>query len=178
MNTYFLKSFSKLFFPVIILCFAACNTTDTGISKPFPDCFDGIQNQGETSIDCGGPCLPCPPKVTAKIDGVPWESGGNVSGSVAGNQIQISSANGTATLNVIHQGPFEAGSYNLYQALYMINSPQTTYISNQGTITFLTWDPQNKVVSGTFSFTAFEASGVGDTIQVTDGTFESVIYQP
>lgn len=25
-----------------------------------PTCSDGIQNQGETGIDCGGPCLPCP----------------------------------------------------------------------------------------------------------------------
>lgn len=24
-------------------------------------CSDGIQNQGETGIDCGGPCAPCPP---------------------------------------------------------------------------------------------------------------------
>ncbi|MEL6986410.1 MAG: peptidoglycan DD-metalloendopeptidase family protein [Bacteroidota bacterium] len=24
-----------------------------------PTCFDGIQNQGETGVDCGGPCLPC-----------------------------------------------------------------------------------------------------------------------
>lgn len=28
--------------------------------KPSPTCFDGIQNQGETGIDCGGPkCGPC-----------------------------------------------------------------------------------------------------------------------
>ena len=26
-----------------------------------PTCSDGIQNQGETWIDCGGPCPPCPP---------------------------------------------------------------------------------------------------------------------
>ena len=26
-----------------------------------PTCSDGIQNQGETGIDCGGPCSPCPP---------------------------------------------------------------------------------------------------------------------
>lgn len=25
-----------------------------------PTCFDGIQNQGEAGIDCGGPCKPCP----------------------------------------------------------------------------------------------------------------------
>ncbi|HOI19254.1 MAG TPA: hypothetical protein PLX15_05335 [Candidatus Woesearchaeota archaeon] len=24
-----------------------------------PTCFDGIRNQGETGIDCGGPCAPC-----------------------------------------------------------------------------------------------------------------------
>ncbi|MEM4244818.1 MAG: hypothetical protein QXR60_01255 [Candidatus Nanoarchaeia archaeon] len=24
-----------------------------------PTCYDGIQNQGETGIDCGGPCTPC-----------------------------------------------------------------------------------------------------------------------
>ncbi len=28
--------------------------------KPDPSCFDGIQNQGEERIDCGGPCKPCP----------------------------------------------------------------------------------------------------------------------
>ena len=26
-----------------------------------PDCEDGKQNQGETDIDCGGPCKPCAP---------------------------------------------------------------------------------------------------------------------
>jgi hypothetical protein len=28
-------------------------------SRPAPSCFDGIQNQEEEGIDCGGPCLPC-----------------------------------------------------------------------------------------------------------------------
>lgn len=27
--------------------------------KPEATCFDGIKNQGEEKIDCGGPCLPC-----------------------------------------------------------------------------------------------------------------------
>lgn len=31
---------------------------------PLPTCFDGIQNQGETGIDCGGPCpTECDPSV-------------------------------------------------------------------------------------------------------------------
>ena len=35
------------------------NGYDPG-SGPTPTCTDGIQNQGETGIDCGGPCAPCP----------------------------------------------------------------------------------------------------------------------
>lgn len=27
--------------------------------KPAPTCFDNTQNQGETGVDCGGPCVPC-----------------------------------------------------------------------------------------------------------------------
>lgn len=34
-----------------------CTTTITCTSCP--SCFDGVQNQGETGVDCGGPCPPC-----------------------------------------------------------------------------------------------------------------------
>jgi peptidoglycan hydrolase-like protein with peptidoglycan-binding domain len=27
--------------------------------KPAPSCFNSIQDQGETGVDCGGPCVPC-----------------------------------------------------------------------------------------------------------------------
>ncbi len=30
------------------------------VACPVPTCSDGIQNQGETGIDCGGPCPACP----------------------------------------------------------------------------------------------------------------------
>ena len=32
---------------------------DTPTDEPAPTCFDGIQNQGETGVDCGGPCSSC-----------------------------------------------------------------------------------------------------------------------
>lgn len=35
--------------------------------KPAPSCFDNIQNQGETGIDCGGPCTPCAIKLLKPI---------------------------------------------------------------------------------------------------------------
>ena len=34
-------------------------STQTTTSAPSPTCSDGIQNQGETGIDCGGPCAAC-----------------------------------------------------------------------------------------------------------------------
>ncbi|MBK8414265.1 MAG: hypothetical protein IPL22_06950 [Bacteroidetes bacterium] len=61
------------------------NQGETGIdcggpcaACPTATCSDGIQNQGETGIDCGGPCAPCPTvgdtSYTAKVDGIVWGS--------------------------------------------------------------------------------------------------------
>jgi hypothetical protein len=31
-----------------------------GVCKSCPDCFDGVKNQDEDNVDCGGVCAPCP----------------------------------------------------------------------------------------------------------------------
>lgn len=36
-----------------------CSTQATTTTPPAATCSDGIQNQGETGIDCGGPCAAC-----------------------------------------------------------------------------------------------------------------------
>ncbi|MBN2197776.1 peptidoglycan-binding protein [Candidatus Wolfebacteria bacterium] len=36
--------------------------------KASPTCFDNRQNQGETGIDCGGPCLPCEIKTLVPLE--------------------------------------------------------------------------------------------------------------
>ncbi|MGB7957707.1 MAG: hypothetical protein WCF77_02590 [Minisyncoccia bacterium] len=39
--------------------------------KPVPSCFDNVQNQGETGVDCGGPCAKvCLPAATASITSI------------------------------------------------------------------------------------------------------------
>lgn len=43
--------------------------TPASAPAPIASCFDRIKNQGETGVDCGGPCQPCPP---AKEEGLPW----------------------------------------------------------------------------------------------------------
>ncbi|MEP6795152.1 MAG: GEVED domain-containing protein [Saprospiraceae bacterium] len=45
------------------------SVTVGSVPPPTPTCSDGIQNQGETGIDCGGPCQPCPPGATCS-DGI------------------------------------------------------------------------------------------------------------
>lgn len=39
---------------------ASCKFECDGDQPPTANCNDGIQNQGETGIDCGGPCSACP----------------------------------------------------------------------------------------------------------------------
>ncbi len=54
---------------LLILCsflfiYSGCSKDDNNSSStPTPTCSDGIQNQGETGIDCGGPCSACPTSV-------------------------------------------------------------------------------------------------------------------
>ncbi len=162
----------------LILLSTGCIKTDIGISKEVPNCFDNIQNQGEFAVDCGGPCRGCQSTMNANIDGVAWESEGGVTSIINGNSILILSGNGTSNLSLIYTGPFETGTYNLGSASYSVTTPQTNYISNTGTITFYEWNEEEEQVSGTFSFNAFESTGSGDTIRVTQGQFLFVPYQP
>jgi hypothetical protein len=53
-----------------------------------PTCSDGIQNQGETGVDCGGPCAACPPSCSDGIQNqgeTGIDCGGPCSACVVGN---------------------------------------------------------------------------------------------
>src|SRR5687767_7089653 len=54
----------------IALTFSSCdkNSPYEAPNNPNP-CFDGIQNQGETGVDCGGPCSACPTQWTLVTSG-------------------------------------------------------------------------------------------------------------
>ncbi|MFZ5552807.1 MAG: hypothetical protein ACOZCO_06810 [Bacteroidota bacterium] len=45
-----------LFAGLFLILSTACNKNE----EPAETCTDGIQNQSETGVDCGGPCAPCP----------------------------------------------------------------------------------------------------------------------
>ena len=51
----------SLFVSATVVLYTGCSKDDNeGDNTPVPTCTDGIQNQGETGVDCGGPCNPCP----------------------------------------------------------------------------------------------------------------------
>ncbi|MEY3236812.1 MAG: hypothetical protein RI883_913, partial [Bacteroidota bacterium] len=47
----------------------SCHTTTLAFVGSSGTCIDGIQNQGETGIDCGGPCVACPNCYNGIMDG-------------------------------------------------------------------------------------------------------------
>jgi hypothetical protein len=62
-NTYYVRVYSWTSTSGQTSVFDICIGSD-----PAPTCSDGIQNQGETGVDCGGPCPACPPP--SCVDGI------------------------------------------------------------------------------------------------------------
>src|SRR5436853_6975316 len=56
-----MKTFAARILLLTFVAFAltTCKKKDDD-NTPAPTCSDGIQNQGETGVDCGGPCSACP----------------------------------------------------------------------------------------------------------------------
>ncbi|SDD59381.1 hypothetical protein SAMN05421636_101141 [Pricia antarctica] len=58
----------KLVFAIMVLMavvISSCKKDDPVVIEPLATCADGVMNQGETAIDCGGPnCQPCTPPPT------------------------------------------------------------------------------------------------------------------
>jgi hypothetical protein len=99
----------------ISLFVTSCGDDDddqTTPSTPTATCSDGIQNQGETGIDCGGPCAACPTvsdtSYTAKVDGVVWEADNiAVTNTPATKITLVGIESGTGTrLTLTYSGPF------------------------------------------------------------------------
>jgi len=51
---------------VYLLVFCALGLVVYFLLQPDPSCNDGIKNQGETGIDCGGPCAHCKQEINRK----------------------------------------------------------------------------------------------------------------
>ena len=101
---------------IIWMCFSlvfvvySCNDTDTAVST-LPNCEDGILNNGEREVDCGGKsCLPCPAVMNATVEGTSWNLFGTTLTSqfnTSNNSMFISGSDSAfRTISLIHTGSF------------------------------------------------------------------------
>lgn len=156
------------------LAILGCNPIDTAISD-LPNCEDGILNNGEREIDCGGlNCIPCIARMTADIDGSSWKLfGPNITSQINGNSIFISGTDSLfRSVSLIHTGDFTPGNYPLAGGLFA--SSNNTYTASSGSINISEWDTTERFIQGYFSFKAF--AGSGDSVIISNGYFSFAPY--
>ncbi len=140
-------------------------------------CDDGIKNQGEEGIDCGGPCPTCIyNEMTAKIDGDDWMavsiSYQNVPGNfwIEGN----SSIAPVRIIKVVHKGNYETGTYVLDNATSYTDENGTSFTCVSGDLNITEWDTDINVFAGTFQFTATDGT---NNVSITNGVINNCQYQ-
>ena len=147
------------------------------------NCFDGIQNQNETGVDCGGICMKCKldPKMIAKINGSTWSADtGNLAVSYNPNAPLLTITGRTKstiypTMTLGYSGSIAVGTYPLSNSTTFTKSfTSQVALINSGTIKFT--EVRNGLIKGTFSFTCTEMGG-GATTSITDGVFQDLDYQ-
>lgn len=172
------QSFLLLFLLFIISCVKQEEATIKLDPRTVETCLDGIQNQGETDVDCGGAnCDPCLGKMKATIEGKSFVNASTLNVSVNDTLQTLymsgSSSAGDTTVSLLYSGAFTTGTHPVGGSVSIIGLP--LYNDPNGTITFTKFDTFNKVFDGTFSFSAVEINS-GDTIKVTNGMFTTVGY--
>jgi len=155
----------------------SCSKEDDSDNNSTATCSDGIQNQGETGVDCGGPCPDClNSSMTATIDGNSWTanyitymgiSGHSFSGTSADNKrITITFDGDQAAVYSFVDNPYSnQGSYTIGTTVY------NTGFNGTGSVTITSFE--NNVISGTFSFSAETQFG-GNSVNITDGLFTDI----
>lgn len=183
---------NKLFFILatiilgLSLAFYSCeDEDDDNGDDPVATCHDGIQNQNETGIDCGGPCLLCE-SMSATINGTAWEADQtSVEGRLLGTEIYIqgSRVDGSSNIQLVYEGIWNPGTYEFKRATYSIQSQQYVLTDPaNSTVTFSTFtvdDPnyQDSTMTGTFSATLVDTlSTPNDTVFITNGSFTDIYY--
>ena len=149
--------------------------SDDDAKVDLPSCSDGIQNQGEEGVDCGGPCPKCEQMgMTAEIGGYKWVAK-NIQTTYTGGKLKIVADNAVTPLWMIcinKSVPAQTGTYTL-DAQTTLNQMGSPYEFVSGTLAITKFDKDNKVVSGTFSMNFKD----GYSIKVDKGKFTLLPYE-
>jgi hypothetical protein len=157
------------------------NQGETGIDcggpcPPCPTCDDCIKNQGETGVDCGGPCpVTCAARMNCFIDGVDWIAT-NANAIKQISNFRVKGATPTTILEVILlTGNPSVGNYSLTIGNGTFTEPGDMFTINGGSLSFCSFDTINRLVSGSFSFTC--SSFVSSNVKtISEGKFYNLMY--
>lgn len=134
--------FLLLFFVVGSFSFVGCSDDET--------CTDGIRNQDETGVDCGGSCAPCP----TCSDGV--QNGAETGVDCGGTDC-------AACLIGVH-GQWESSGANVAPILVTFASKLVATFNPDGTYSVLQTDPNGGQItlSGTYAQVESSVAGIWD----------------
>ena len=186
---------------VVWSCGKAEETTPEHPANLAASCNDGILNQGEYKVDCGGPCAKCGKSVSMKIevdsiwlpDSVNTRGGWEAdkiyfSDSIFDNSFYFYAIDSQFNAQHHYRGlyfvidslyPEVRGIYEFQDILgfytHFIIDPGTVDLSS-GIVKITNADTVNKLVSGTFEFHT-EPFGIDNyRVEIIDGTFSDLPY--
>ena len=141
------------------------------------NCADGIMNQGETSVDCGGPCDPCYPSLRSRVNNVEWISTSrNAQQTPTG--IRIFGTGQLQNLTLWYNGSMTKGttfSGNGFTGEFRDENGNLYTSTPSGSITFTTFDTISRTVAGTFSFIGRDTV-LNTSVLITSGVFTELAY--
>ncbi len=165
----------------LLTLFYAC---DKDPKPQEPSCSDGILNNGESGVDCGGPCAPCPP-FTGQVFFAIFNgelTNFNQVQVAYGDTIHIAATTDSVQVNLIFKNltvPDETSQLNplIYGIMPLVtyNDVEYTQFDSTYTVVVLTKNENNKL-SGLFQLRLPHGLNNMDTLRVINGTFENLPY--
>jgi hypothetical protein len=145
---------------------------------PCPSCADGIKNQDEVAVDCGGSCDSCYATFTANINNVQWNSTSRSAFLSGPTAIRIYGTNQLKNITLNYSGPFVTGSVangTNFQGEVRDENGNLYASTGVGTIQFFTFDTVNHKISGIYNFIATDTLN-HKSILVSSGVFTELSY--
>ncbi len=143
-----------------------------------PSCADGIRNQDEVAVDCGGSCDPCYARLSASINGMNWTSTSRNAFISGPGTIRFYGTNQSSNITLYYSGPFRAGTIpagTQFRGEFRDLQGNVFLSNTNGSITFYEFDTTAKSVSGIFAFMATDTIS-GTSKAVTGGVFNVLTY--
>jgi hypothetical protein len=165
---------------ILIFLLFSCKKKEEAVDK----CTNGFKDPGETNIDCGGKCAPCPtvyfPSVQCLYNGKTTgfssfeldHSSSNYSLKFYNDslyvQLNLGIYDTVATYDITPNGSFITKSNTSFNYTYNDISSAKVSISEH--------DKSARRMSGFFTVDFYQANSGADTVRISSGSFTDLLY--